>query len=76
MGVDADATRDPRFLELAGEFPLRPIRDDVAYRKAIAILDGLFVRDDEKTEGELDYFRCLARIAAEYEEATGMWVAQ
>jgi hypothetical protein len=73
--VGADTARDSRFLELSREFPLAPIRDDGDYRKAIAILDALFVRDDERTEGDLEYFRCLARIVAHYEEAVGMWSA-
>lgn len=76
LDVDAETARDSRFLELSGEFPLAPIRADGGYRKAIAVLDALFARDDERSEGELEYFRHLARIVAGYEEAIGMWSAR
>jgi len=65
--MEAEDVRDPVFLELAAEFPLAAIVDDHSYRRAIKILDRLFARDEQRTPGELAYFRELARIASDYE---------
>jgi hypothetical protein len=59
--------RGGRFSELAAVFPLAPIKDDVAYSRAIAILDRLFLLNREKSRDESDYFRVLAQLAYEYE---------
>jgi len=60
--------RDCQYRKLVAEFPLAPIFDDLAYGKAIAILDHLFDLGDRRTPAETEYFRALAMLACEYEE--------
>ena len=55
--------------ELVAEYPLAPINDDHAYRRAIAILDRLFDLGDRRTLAEMEYFHALAILACEYEQA-------
>ena len=53
--------------DLVAAFPLAPIENEVAYSRAIAVLDRLFLLRREKSRDESDYFRALARLAHEYE---------
>ena len=63
---EAPGAHDER---LARELPLRPIRDEAHYRRAIAVLDRLFTLGREKAPGERRYFEALARLACEFETA-------
>jgi HTH-type transcriptional regulator/antitoxin HigA len=56
------------YLAMVRQFPLRPIRSDAECRKATAILDQWFGRDD-MDDGRADYVRVLAGLVADYEEA-------
>jgi HTH-type transcriptional regulator/antitoxin HigA len=56
-----------RWLELAAEFPLRPIRSDEDLERAIAMIDR--VTDIESpTSSEADYRDVLADLIADYED--------
>ena len=59
--------REASLGEWMAAFPLAPIEDDLAYSRAIEILDRLFLLNREKNRDESDYFRTLAQLAYEYE---------
>jgi len=52
---------------LAACAPLEPIRDEHSYRRALEILDRLFLLGREQTREESELFQALARIAYDYE---------
>jgi HTH-type transcriptional regulator/antitoxin HigA len=57
------------YLDLARRFPLRPIRNDVEYDRAIEILKDLLSRaDDRLTTGESDYADVLGWLVGEYDK--------
>ncbi len=70
MDIENPADADRR--ELVAEFALEPIQDDQSYQATIAILDRLFALDDRRTPAEWRYFRELARLAHQYEQALAM----
>jgi HTH-type transcriptional regulator/antitoxin HigA len=62
-----DKNSAARWLELAAEFPLRPIRSDADLEQAIAMIDR--VTDIESpTLDEEDYRDVLADLIADYED--------
>ena len=63
----AGAVPPDRYLELVRDFPLRPLRDDEQYQRALAVLDRLFERAPLASSDERDYFRVLALLAWDYE---------
>jgi antitoxin component HigA of HigAB toxin-antitoxin module len=68
MLIDALASyREVRTRQVVPDFPLEPIDDEHSYRRAIEILDRLFLLHREKTHDENEYFRALAQMAYEYE---------
>src|SRR5689334_4278017 len=57
------------YLELIGEFPLRPIRSEREYKVAASILDRLVVRPEGSlTAGEQDYLETLTLLVESYDE--------
>jgi HTH-type transcriptional regulator/antitoxin HigA len=62
-----DRPGNARWLELAAEFPLRPIRSDEEVARAIALVDRL---TDQPALGdeELDYRDSLGNLIADYED--------
>jgi HTH-type transcriptional regulator/antitoxin HigA len=56
------------YLELVRQFPLRPIRNEQALDRAIAVIDSLLDRD-RLTRPEQDYLDVLADLVERYEEA-------
>ena len=59
--------RNNRWIELATEFPLRPIRSEAEYDRAIALSDRLTDRAD-LTDEEIDYRDSLWTLVADYED--------
>jgi HTH-type transcriptional regulator/antitoxin HigA len=60
--------RNGRWIALATEFPLRPIRSEAEYDRAIALSDRL--TDRAKLTGEeMDYRDSLWTLIADYEDA-------
>src|ERR1041384_3497544 len=71
------ATRKPSnaivaddYLELVRRFPLRPIRNEADYDRAVAIHGGLAARAEAGgiSSGENDYLDMLVRIIRDYDE--------
>lgn len=56
-----------RWLELAAEFPLRPIRSEADLARAITIVDRL-TDMEAPTEEEVDYCDSLGHLIADYED--------
>jgi HTH-type transcriptional regulator/antitoxin HigA len=56
-----------RWLELAAEFPLRPIRSEAEYGRAVALSDRL-IDSDSLTPEEEDYHNSLGDLIADYED--------
>jgi HTH-type transcriptional regulator / antitoxin HigA len=57
------------YLELVIRFPLRPIRTQADYRRALAILKDLVGRaDDGLTPGESDYADVLGRLVRDFDQ--------
>jgi HTH-type transcriptional regulator / antitoxin HigA len=65
-GAKAPA-REGRWIELAIEFPLRPIRSEAEYDRAIALSDRLTDQAD-LTDEEIDYRDSLWALIADYED--------
>lgn len=59
--------RNNRWIELATEFPLRPIRSEAEYDRAIALSDRLTDQAD-LTDEEMDYRDSLWTLVADYED--------
>jgi HTH-type transcriptional regulator/antitoxin HigA len=59
------------YLDLVRRFPLRPIRKEAEYDRAIEILKGLVSRADRPglTAGESDYADALGQFVDVYEQA-------
>lgn len=62
-----DKNAGGRWLELAAEFPLRPIRSDAELQRAIAMIDRLIDIGSPAREEE-DYRDVLAGLIADYED--------
>jgi antitoxin component HigA of HigAB toxin-antitoxin module len=57
------------YLRLVGEFPLRPIRDDVEYKAATAVMERLAIRgEDGLDRGERDYLDGLDEFISAYDK--------
>jgi HTH-type transcriptional regulator / antitoxin HigA len=57
------------YLSLVREFPLRPIRNDVEYRAATAVMERLAVRGEYDLDaGERDYLDGLDEFISAYDE--------
>ena len=63
----AVAALSPLYLKLIRKFPLRPIRSEEELDRAIAVVDSLVVRMDERTPEEQDYLEILSDIVEKYE---------
>jgi HTH-type transcriptional regulator/antitoxin HigA len=61
------ASGESRWLELAAEFPLRPIEDDDQLARAIAVIDRLTDRP-RLSKAEEDYRTVLGDLVHAYEE--------
>ena len=65
--MDARESRgEDRYLELAREFLLRPLRSDDDLDAAVAVVDGLIDRD-ELSPAEQDYLDVLSDLVEAYE---------
>jgi HTH-type transcriptional regulator/antitoxin HigA len=63
----SDKNSSARWLELAAEFPLRPIRSDAELKRAIAMIDR--VTDIKSpTPDEEDYRDVLSRLIVDFED--------
>jgi HTH-type transcriptional regulator / antitoxin HigA len=57
------------YLELVRRFPLRPIRHQADYNRAVDVLKGLVARGDAGlTSDESDYADVLGRLVSEYDQ--------
>ena len=63
----ADIGGTCRWIELAKEFPLRPIRSDADAARAVAVIDRLTDREALTAE-EGDYLEVLSDLVADYED--------
>lgn len=63
----ADIGGSRRWIELAKEFPLRPIRSDADAALAVAVIDRLTDREALTAEEE-DYLEVLSDLVADYED--------
>jgi HTH-type transcriptional regulator/antitoxin HigA len=63
----SDSKSSARWLELAAEFPLRPIRSDLELKRAIAMIDGL-TDIAAPTPDEEDYRDVLSDLIVAYED--------
>lgn len=61
-------SRPVEYLALLRAFPPRPIRDDDAHRRAIAVVNGLLDRPALSPDEE-DYLDVLGLLIADYEDA-------
>jgi HTH-type transcriptional regulator / antitoxin HigA len=57
-----------RYLELVREHPLRVIHSEEEYQRAIATLDRLSDRGNDRTVDETEYLLALATFVEKYEE--------
>jgi len=57
-----------RYLELVRECPLRVIRSESQYGQAIAMLDRLSDRGNDRTDDETEYLLSLAVFVKKYED--------
>jgi HTH-type transcriptional regulator/antitoxin HigA len=56
------------YFELVREFPLRPIRNDTEYKRAIVVMERLAVRgEDDLDAGERDYLDGLDEFISSYD---------
>ena len=63
------AVPDRTYLDLAAEFPLRPIRNEEECRRATEILDRLADRgEDDLSPGETDYLDVLSMLMERWED--------
>jgi HTH-type transcriptional regulator/antitoxin HigA len=63
----AAPARDSRWVELATEFPLRPIRSEAEYGRAVAMIDRL-TDQGGLSEEEHDYRDALGNLVADWED--------
>ena len=57
------------YLALCREWPLRPIRNEAEYDRAIAVLERLVVRSEEDLDaGERDYLELLELVIERYDD--------
>src|SRR5260221_3478327 len=57
-----------RYYELIEQFPLRPLRNKTAYKKAMSAADQLAIRDERSlTLDERDYLETLSLLIENYE---------
>lgn len=54
------------YFNLVKQFPLRPLRGEMEYDAAVAMLDTLVLR--ELSEGEQDYLEALTRFVEDYDQ--------
>ena len=64
--IDRPGNRQDRYMELIGQFPLRPIRSEEGLTRATAMLDILLDQDRLSTE-ERDYLDVLTGLVEQYE---------
>ena len=58
-----------RYLQLFGQFPIRPIRSDGEYEAALAVLDPLAIRDEGSlSHDEQDYLEALTLVVSAYDD--------
>jgi HTH-type transcriptional regulator / antitoxin HigA len=63
------ATIPTSYMTLLKQYPLHPIRNDKDYRRALAVLDQLAVRDeDDLDQGEADYLGVLTTLVQAYDQ--------
>src|ERR1700760_322787 len=61
-------TAGDSYLELVKKFPLRPIRSEAEYDRAVKVMDGLAIRDESTLDsGEADYLGTLATLVESYD---------
>ena len=64
----ASSRDDDRYLSLVRECPLRLIRSEPEYERAIAMLDRLSDLGDARTPGETEYLLSLCVFVEKYED--------